>query len=123
MTSVSQVFLSISSVACWLGAAVLIAEEVDALAENSGGVVSLPSYTVTAWHFPENVLDVPADVQRIERAQIEASTATSVPDLLQNEANIFFVAVRDVSQMVRFQCEALERIAACEIWCWSMGSR
>ena len=90
MTSVSQVFLSISSVACWLGAAVLIAEEVDALAENSGGVVSLPSYTVTAWHFPEDVLDVPADVQRIERAQIEASTATSVPDLLQNEANIFF---------------------------------
>lgn len=53
-------------------------------------VVELPSFTVTAWHFPEETLDVPTNVVRIEREQIERSTAGSVPDLLQSEANIFF---------------------------------
>ncbi len=90
MASIFPVFLVISSVACWFGAGVLVVEEGESVTMDVESVASLPSYTVTAWHFPEDILDVPASVQRIERAQIEASTATSVPDLLQNEANIFF---------------------------------
>jgi iron complex outermembrane receptor protein len=70
---------------CWLFGAELFA---DASEQNIAG--ELPSFMVTAWHFPEEVLDVPANVVRIERAQIERSSTTSVPELLQSEANIFF---------------------------------
>jgi iron complex outermembrane receptor protein len=53
-------------------------------------IAELPSYRVTAWHFPEEALELPTDVVRIERSQIERSTARSLPDLLQTEANVFF---------------------------------
>jgi iron complex outermembrane receptor protein len=70
---------------CWLFGA-----ELSANASESDIAGELPSFTVTAWHFPEEIIDVPINVVRIERAQIERSATTSVPELLQSEANIFF---------------------------------
>lgn len=70
------------------GAELCALEELDL--SQSDSVVELDPMTVTAWHFPTEVLDVPADVVRIERDQIANSTALRVPDLLQNEANVYF---------------------------------
>lgn len=53
-------------------------------------VYQLPEYEVTAWHFDQSVLDVAADVVRIDRETIDNTAAASIPDLLRAEANIIF---------------------------------
>ncbi|WP_148216353.1 TonB-dependent receptor [Coraliomargarita akajimensis] len=53
-------------------------------------VHELPDYTVNAWHFEQSELNVPADVVVIDREQIDASAAVSVPDILRDEANLVF---------------------------------
>ena len=53
----------------------------------------LPEYVVRAWHFESDSLDIPADVTRIDRVEIDRSLANSVPDLLATEANLFFSTV------------------------------
>jgi iron complex outermembrane receptor protein len=75
----------LSLLSCWL-----CGIELSADFSELGSVQALPGFTVTAWHFPEEVLDLPANVVRIERAQIERSATMSVPELLQSEANVFF---------------------------------
>lgn len=54
------------------------------------GVYVLEPTVVRAQHFEREVLDVPADVVLINRERIAQSTALSLPDLLQEEANLFF---------------------------------
>ena len=53
----------------------------------------LPEYVVRAWHFDGENLDIPTDVTRIDRFEIDRSLANSVPDLLATEANLFFSTV------------------------------
>ena len=53
-------------------------------------VYQLPEYEVTAWHFEQCVLDIPADVVRIDREAIDNTAVVSVPDLLRTEANVLF---------------------------------
>ncbi len=53
-------------------------------------VYELEEYTVTAWHFEREVLDVPADVIRVDRVAIDESLAASVTELLESEANLYF---------------------------------
>ena len=53
-------------------------------------VYQLPEYEVTAWHFEQGVLDIPADVVRIDREAIDNTAVVSVPDLLRTEANVLF---------------------------------
>jgi len=53
-------------------------------------VYQLPESVVQAWHFDQSLMELPADVIRIERDAIEQSLASSVPDLLALEANLFF---------------------------------
>ena len=79
-------------VACWLGGGVLLAEDTD-LEQDSVVIPELESYTVIAWDFDKETLEIPADVTTIERATIDRSLATSVPDLLQTEANLYFSTV------------------------------
>ena len=50
----------------------------------------LPEYVVRAWHFESDSLDTPVDVVIIGRETIEISAASSLPDLLQTEANLVF---------------------------------
>lgn len=50
----------------------------------------LRDFIVRAWHFEQSMLEVPADVRRIDRDAIERSLARSVPELLAIEANLFF---------------------------------
>lgn len=69
----------------------LLAEDVDS--EDSAVVGQLESYTVTAFDFKKEMLEIPADVTRIERDAIDRSLATSVPDLLQTEANLYFSTI------------------------------
>jgi iron complex outermembrane receptor protein len=59
----------------------------------------LPEYTVRAWHFENETLDIPADIMQIDRETIERSLATSVPDLLETEANLFFSTVSGVTNV------------------------
>lgn len=59
----------------------------------------LPEYTVRAWHFENDTLSIPADVTRIERDAIERSLATSIPDLLEVEANLFFSTISGVTNV------------------------
>lgn len=56
-------------------------------------VYELPDYKVTARHFDQPILDVPADVVLVSRMQIDQSLAASVPELLANEANLFFTHI------------------------------
>ena len=53
----------------------------------------LGAYVVQARHFDQEPLDVPVDVVRIERESIERSLASSVPELLEAEANLYFSTV------------------------------
>lgn len=53
-------------------------------------VYELEELLLRAWHFEKEVLDLPVDVQRVDRDQIDRSLATSVPDLLESEANLHF---------------------------------
>lgn len=56
-------------------------------------IYQLPESIVQAWHFDQSLMELPADVIRIERDAIEQSLASSVPDLLALEANLFFYNV------------------------------
>lgn len=62
-------------------------------------VEQLPEYVVRAWHFENENLDIPADVTLIDREAIDRSLATSVPDLLETEANLFFSTVSGVTNV------------------------
>jgi iron complex outermembrane receptor protein len=94
MTVTAPRFLAICFVTCWLGVFVLQADEQE-LPDTIDSVVvpELESYTVTAWDFKKDTLEIPADVTLIERDAIDRSLATSVPDLLQTEANLYFSTV------------------------------
>ena len=50
----------------------------------------IPEYSVTALHFDQSILEVPADVVRIDRETIDNTAVASVPDLLRTEANVLF---------------------------------
>jgi iron complex outermembrane receptor protein len=86
MAMINPRLLILYFVACWLGGRILLAEDVE------GTVVAqeLESYTVIAFDFKKETLEIPADVTRIARDTIDRSLATSVPDLLQTEANLYF---------------------------------
>lgn len=56
-------------------------------------VYELEDYIVRVWHFEKEILEVPVDVVRVDRLAIDRSLASSVPDLLEAEANLFFTTV------------------------------
>lgn len=70
----------------------LAADPLAAAAPPDDAITQLPPLTVTAWHFGELELAIPADVVRLDRSVIENSAARSVPDLLSSEANIRFTS-------------------------------
>ncbi len=51
---------------------------------------NVPIIRVTTWRFEDIDMDVPADVKVITAEQIQRSQAQSIPDLLQQEANVRF---------------------------------
>lgn len=55
-------------------------------------VYELEAQLVRAWHFEKDILEVPADVRRIDRDAIDRSLATSVPDLLESAGNLYFTS-------------------------------
>ena len=63
------------------------------LSLSATAVEQLPEFVVRAWHFDRENLGIPADVTRIDRFEIDRSLASSVPDLLATEANLFFSTV------------------------------
>ncbi|MFU8847656.1 MAG: TonB-dependent receptor [Opitutales bacterium] len=54
---------------------------------------ALEEALVRAWHFEKEVLDLPVDVLRVDRNAIDRSLASSVPDLLESEANLYFTTM------------------------------
>ncbi len=74
----------VAAAVCWLLPSYVPAAEV---------VHELPEYTVWAWHFEKQTLEIPGDVVRIDRAAVERSLAASLPDLLAVEANLHFSTI------------------------------
>ena len=53
-------------------------------------VVELSPYVVEAWHFDALGLEIPADVVRIESAELESSLGVNVPEVLTELAGVRF---------------------------------
>ncbi|MEX0326382.1 MAG: TonB-dependent receptor, partial [Puniceicoccaceae bacterium] len=53
-------------------------------------VVELGPYVVEAWHFDGLGMDIPANVLRLERVDLERSGAWSVPQVLEQAAGVRF---------------------------------
>ena len=83
------------SLAGWVAASALLLDaEPNAVPVAAADAVhQLPDYVVQARHFEASVLDIPTDVLRIGRETIEQSLASSLPELLEAEANLLVSGV------------------------------